>query len=145
MEHYQESASELSYKEGWKRGSEQTRAEIACSMLYDGVALKHITQYTMLSEARVKELAASIGLRYKDGKGHNMEMVSITSYLFSQEYANQLRYEDGYRECVELGKLERKEEMARSMLENGMSIELAAECTELPTERVKALAEAMGI
>ncbi len=58
-------------------------------------------------------------------------------YLFSQEYANEYRYWEGFREGIE----EAKENTARKMLAKGLSVELITKCTGLSADRLKALAE----
>ncbi len=54
-------------------------------------------------------------------------------YLFSQEYANECRYWEGCEET--------KEEIARRMLAEGLSVELIKKYTKLSEDRLKALTE----
>ncbi len=58
-------------------------------------------------------------------------------YLFSQEYANECRYWEGFREGIE----EAKEDTARRMLAEGLSVEFIKKYTKLSEDRLKALTE----
>jgi len=57
----------------------------------------------------------------------------MMDYFFSQESANEIRFEEGINKGIVL--------TARNMLDKGIAVDLIAECTGLSTEYIKTLAK----
>ncbi len=80
---------------------------------------------------------------------HGVEVIPMMDYIFSQESANEFRYEEGMAKGKAEGKEEGKEEkaadIARNLLEMGMTVEFITKCTGLPADSLKSLASSMGI